>query len=141
MIISNRRYMLGFSHFGVVKGTTFGCAVCTAPEGLFKGCSTIFLAFDGDWRDGSGRLVAKAMLHPSLSKRQRAEVHNIFLTHLDKLGNTGCDLAAAIDELFATAKKEGVIVDSLNQAHTANQEAPRSSFISEMDRSWWPLAA
>ena len=26
MILSNRRHMLGFSHFGVVKGTTFGCA-------------------------------------------------------------------------------------------------------------------
>jgi hypothetical protein len=123
MIVSNRRHMLGFSHFGVVKGTKFGCAVITAPEGLFKGCSTLFQAFDSDcWVDAkSGRLVAKAMLHPSLSKRQRAEIHDAFLTHLDVLGNADRDLATAIDEVFAVAKEKGFVVDSVNQAHTLAQ--------------------
>jgi hypothetical protein len=129
MIISNRRHMLGFSHFGVVKGTTFGCAVCTAPEGLFKGCSTVFSAFDPncDWLDAhhnrSTHLVAKVLLYPGLSKGQRAKVHESFLAHLDALGNAGRDLATALDEVFATAKEKGLIVGSINQAHTINQAA------------------
>lgn len=117
MIISNRRHMFGFSHFGVVQVSTFGCAVITAPEGLFKGCSTIFQAFEGDWANAEGkRLVAKAMLYPGLSKKQRAEVHDAFLIHLDMLGNIGLDLTAAINEVFATAKEKGFVVDSVNQA-------------------------
>lgn len=129
MIISNRRRMFGFSYFGVVKGTTFGCAVCTAPEGLFKGCSTIFFAFDpncdklDEHRNRSTRLVAKVLLYPGLSKGQRAKVHKSFLTHLDALGDAGRDLATALDELFATAKENGFIVNSINQAHTFNQAA------------------
>lgn len=119
MIVSNRRHMFGLSYFGVVKGTTFGCAVCTAPEGIFKGCSTVFMAFDGDkWSDPTKRrLVAKAMLNPSLSKEQRAGVHDALLTHLDELGNSGADLASAIDEVLAAAKASGVVIDTISQAH------------------------
>jgi hypothetical protein len=118
MIVSNRRHMLGFSHFGVVKGTTFGCAVITAPEGIFKGCSTAFQAFEGEWATAENKqLIAKAMLNPGLSKKQRAGVHDAFLTHLDALENSGVDLPSAIDELFAVAKDRKFIVDSINKAH------------------------
>lgn len=118
MIVSNRRHMLGFSHFGVVQGSAFGCAVITAPEGIFKGCSTVFQAFEGEWAAAENKqLVAKAMLNPSLSKKQRARVHDAFLTHLDALGNSGVDLPRAIDELFAVAKEKKFIVDSISKAH------------------------
>jgi tetratricopeptide (TPR) repeat protein len=120
MIVSNRRHYFGLSHFGVVKGPTFGCAVCTAPEGLFKGCSTVFLAFEGDeWNaeKSNRQLVPKAMLNPSFSKEQRAGVHNNFLEHLDKCGNNGFDLAGAIDEVLATARNMGVVIDFINKAH------------------------
>jgi hypothetical protein len=71
----------------------------------------------------SDRLVAKALLCPGLSKGQRAKVHESFLTHLDALGNAGRDLATALEELFATAKENGFIVDSINQARTLNRAA------------------
>jgi hypothetical protein len=118
MIISSRRHMFGFSHFGVVQGSAFGCAVVTAPEGIFKGCSTVFQAFEGEWATaGNKQLVAKAMLNPSLSKKLRAKVHEAFLTHLDALGNSGVDLPSAIDELFTVAKERKFIVDSISKAH------------------------
>jgi hypothetical protein len=118
MIVSNRTHMLGFSHFGVVQGSAFGCAVITAPEGIFKGYSTVFQAFEGEWATADNKqLVAKAMLNPSLSKKQRAKVHDAFLTHLDALGNSGVDLPTAIDELFVVAKERKFIVDSITKAH------------------------
>jgi hypothetical protein len=118
MIVSNRTHLLGFSHFGVVQGSAFGCAVITAPEGIFKGCSTVFQAFEGEWPTAENKqLVAKAMLNPSLSKKLRGKVHNAFLTHLDVLGNSGVDLPSAIDELFAVAKERKFIVESISKAH------------------------
>jgi hypothetical protein len=115
MIVSNRRHMFGFSHFGIVQGSAFGCAVVTAPVGIFKGCSTVFQAFEGEWTTAVNKqLVAKAMLNPILSKKQRAKVHGAFLAHLDALGNSGVDLPSAIDELFAVAKERGFIVDSIS---------------------------
>jgi hypothetical protein len=113
MIVSNRSHMFGFSHFGVVQSMKIGCTVITAPEGLFKGYSTVFQAFDGEWAgvpNTKVRIVAKAFLHPSLSKRQAAEVHEAFLTELDKrleeLGSSGQGAEAAVDEAIAEAKGE-----------------------------------
>ena len=118
MIVSNRKHMFGFSSFGVVQGATFGCVVITAPEGLFKGCSTVFLSFEGEWSEAANkRLVAKAILNPSLSRKERAGIHDTFLNHLDTLENSGIDLASAIDQVFAAAKKGGAVVDSVSEAH------------------------
>jgi hypothetical protein len=136
MIVSNRRHMLGFSHFGVVQSARFGCAVITAPEGLFKGCSTVFQAFDGEWANAKNkRIIAKAILNPSLSKKQRAAVHDTFLTELDRLGNSGVDLAMSIDELFAASKEGKFIVDSISEAHAlVNDVAEAVSNLLEGNR-------
>jgi len=113
MIVSNRSRMFGFGHFGVVQSTKIGCAVITAPEGLFKGYSTVFQAFEGEWAgvpNTKMRIVAKAHLHPSLSKRQAAEAHEAFLTGLDKrlaeLGSSGQGAEVAVDEAIAEAEGE-----------------------------------
>ena len=119
MIISNRRYMFGTGQVGVVQNGSFRCAISTAPEGLFNNHSAVVRTFDGEW--GSHRnqqVVAKAMLCPGMSSRQRAEVHGALLVHLDALGSHGTGLANAIDEVFAAAKGRNLIVDSLNQAHS-----------------------
>jgi hypothetical protein len=132
MIVSNNSRMFGLTHFGVVKCATFSCTVCTAPDGMFKGCSTIFNAFDGDvWNHSPHRvLVARALLHPTLPKKMRETVHRMFLEHLDDCGNRGCDLAKALDEVFTNAKSSGAIVDSINNAHElwVNNEAEPARF-------------
>ena len=136
MIVSNRSRMFGFSHFGVVRSSTFGCAVITAPEGLFKGCSTVFQAFEGeDWAGARDRrLIAKAMLYPSLSKKDVATAHDAFLKRLDELGSSGCDLAAVIDHLIAEAKETGLVVDFVTDAGKRAMEATRSA--SHPQRPW-----
>jgi hypothetical protein len=113
MILSNRKHLLGFAHFGVVQGATFGCAVSTASQGFRKGYSSAFIAFDGEWSNPrSKRVVAMALLNTELSKKQRAGVHATFLAHLDKLDANGVDLKSALDELLAEAKEGGIILAS-----------------------------
>jgi hypothetical protein len=117
MIISNRRHMFGFGNYGVVRGTTFGCAVSTASEGFLKGYSTVFLAFEDEGPNlKNKRLVAKALLNPSLSRKQKTGIHDTFLTHLDTLESAGIDLAAAIDEVLNSAKNRHAVVNSINEA-------------------------
>lgn len=135
MIVSNHRRMFGFGHFGVVKNPAFGCAVSTAPEGLFKGYSTVFLAFEGEWAGvpkTKTRIIAKAFLHPRFSKKQAAEVHDAFLKRLDELGSSGRPgpfqpLADAIDEALTKATEEGVIVDSVTERALQVAEAFQSA--------------
>jgi hypothetical protein len=117
MIVSSRRYMFGTGQVGVVQNDSFRCAVSMAPEGLFKSYSALVFTFDGEWgAHRNQQVVAKALLHPSMSSGQRAETHRALLTHLDALGSNGTGLADAIDEVFAAAKRRNLIVDSLNQA-------------------------
>jgi hypothetical protein len=130
MIVSNRRYMFGIGQVGVVQVDGFRCGVCTAPEGLFKGYSVIFYAFDGEWAARQNqRVVAKAMMHSSMSSKQRSEFHGALLAHLDTLGIKGTGLADAIDEVFAAAKGRNHIVDSVNFAHlsVANEDSDVTS--------------
>src|SRR5262245_181244 len=88
MVISNTAHFFGSTHHGVVNNGRFACAVSTAPEGLFKSFSSIFKAFDpkADWSDAWQRnefmIMAKAMLHPALTKIGRAEVHKTLLESL-----------------------------------------------------------
>ena len=92
-------------------------------EGRFKGCSTVFQSFEGEWANAKNkRLIAKAMLNPSLSKKQRAGIHDALLTDLDTLENRGVDLPRAIDELFAAAKESSFIVDSVTEARASVNE-------------------
>lgn len=138
MIVSNNSRLFGLSHVGVVKCPTFGCMVCTAPDGMFKGCSTIFHAFDGDEWNHSPHLVlvARALLHPTLPKKERATVHGIFLQHLDHCGNKGYELDNALDEVFAVAKDRGAIVESINKAHElwTNAEAKAARLKAALDQ-------
>lgn len=112
--------MLGVGQVGVVQNDSFRCVVSTAPEGFFRGFSTVIQTFEGVW--GSQRnqqIVAKAMLHLSMSKNQRVEVHGAFLAHLDILGDKGIALGSAINDTFSAAKERKLIVDFLNQAHAS----------------------
>jgi hypothetical protein len=113
MIVLNHSRMFGFSHFGVVQAAAWGCAVVTAPEGFFKGYSAVFMAFEGEWvgvPKTKMKLIAKAFLHPSLSKRQAAEAHEALLRGLDKrldeLESIGQDAEAAVDDTNTEAKQE-----------------------------------
>jgi hypothetical protein len=126
MIVSNRAHMLGFSHFGVVQAKADGCSIITAPEGLFKGYSTVFQTFEGEWASAKNKqLVAKAMLNPSLSRKRRAGVHRTFLDHLETVMSTSSiTLGAAIDEVIATARRGGAVIDSVSKAQQLLNESP-----------------
>jgi|GEM_PF-903018 hypothetical protein len=119
MIVSNRSHHFGLSHVGVVKGTTFGCMVCTAPDGLFKGCSTLFTEFDGDkWNlSKNQRVVARAILNPRLSKKERTDVHDQFLKQLNFSEGRGLELATAIEASLTMAREAGVVVEYINKAY------------------------
>src|SRR5215831_20747994 len=109
--------MFGIGLVGVTQNDSFRCAVSTAPEGFFKGYSTVIQTFEGEWvSQRNRRIVAKATLRPNLSRRQRAEIHGAILTHLDVLGGNGINLRDAIDEVFSAAKARRLIVDFVNAA-------------------------
>ena len=117
MITSNKSRLFGLSRFGAMKGSRFGCVITTAPEGTFKGYSTVFSPFDpsSDWNDAykNGRLIpmAKALLHPCSTKAGRAEVHKIFLEELDKPEAQELGFAGTVTIALSRAKKQGAIVD------------------------------
>jgi hypothetical protein len=119
MIVSNHGRLFGLYQVSVIKCPTFNCTVCTVSDGMSKGCSTMFQAFDGDeWNHSPNLvLVASATLRPDLSKQERETVHGIFLEHLDDCGNNGYDLDKALDEVFAMATDRRAIVGSVNKAH------------------------
>jgi hypothetical protein len=112
---------------------------------MFKGCSTIFQAFDGDiWNHSPNLvLVARAILRPTLSKKERKTVHGVFLEHLDLCGNKGYDLDKALDEVFATATDQGAIVGSINKAHelwTSDEaKTTRASVLHKFDLDAYKL--
>jgi hypothetical protein len=127
MITSNNSRLFGLSRFGAMKGSRFGCVVTTAPEGTFKGYSTVFSPFDPrlDWLDAkaNGHLnpMAKALLHPCSTKAGRAEVHKIFLEELDKPEAQELGFAGTIAIALSRAKKQGAIIDFI--VHPAITEA------------------
>src|SRR5262249_21398650 len=92
-----------------------------------KGYSTVLSPFDAnlDWLDASrnGQLIpmAKALLHPCLTKAGRAEVHKIFLEELDKPEAQDLGFAGTIMIVLSRAKKQGAIVDFI--VHPAINEA------------------
>jgi hypothetical protein len=145
MIVSNRSHQFGLSHFGVVKCPTFQCTVCTAPEGMFKGSSTIFKAFDGDEWNHSKNLVtvAKALLLPTMSKKKRTLIHRSLLNHLDVCGIKGYDLSKAIDEVLEAGRVGGVVVHSINKAHelwtSDAAKATRTSVLHKFDLGAYKL--
>jgi hypothetical protein len=98
----------------VVETKAFRCAVSTAPEGIFKGYTTVIMTFDGQWGNQKNKQpVAKAFLNARLSKAQRAEVHKTILAHLDAFGENGIGLAETIDDIFENATRRKLIVDSM----------------------------
>lgn len=113
MITSDRKYPFG-SRVSVVETKAFRCAVSTAPEGIFKGYTTVIMTFDGQWGNQKNKQpVAKAFLNARLSKAQRAEVHKTILAHLDAFGENGIGLAETIDDIFENATRRKLIVDSM----------------------------
>lgn len=117
----------------MVKNRSFRCAVSTAPEGLFKGYSTLVITFDGEWGAQTNlEVVAKAVLRPGMSTRQWTQFHTAVLQDLDALGSDGTDLAGAIDSVFAKAEEGGLIVGSLNGAHSMATDSSEHSGFSDL---------
>jgi hypothetical protein len=81
-------------HLGVVKTDKFGCMVSIAPEGLFKGWSAVISIFDPamEWstaaRTRCVNVIAKALLHPQLTKIGRAAVLDALLDALNDVAET-----------------------------------------------------
>jgi hypothetical protein len=74
VIVSHRKYPFG-SHVSVIKTDSYNCMISTAPEEIFKGYSIVIQ----QWWDveTDKQVVAKALLHPNLSKSDRAEYTTI----------------------------------------------------------------
>jgi hypothetical protein len=90
--------------------------VCTAPEGLLKGSSTIFHIFEGNewWNAPTSKLrpIAKVWLSPTLSKAQRAEVHALILNQLDAGMFLDDNVDKAVSETVKSMERQGVAVHS-----------------------------
>jgi len=127
MITSSRRYIFGVGQVGMVQSDAFCCAVSTAPDGLFKGYSTWVFAYEGDAK----RPIAKATLHPNLSRLRRFEVHQTILAELDAFGTQGADLSIAIDATFALLRRENLLIDFVNLALLSPPNAQDSPGIAE----------
>jgi len=132
MIVSSRKYVFGLGQVGVVQSPAFCCAVSTAPDGLFKGYSTWIFVSEGEGASRTPRRpIAKATLHPNLSRPRRFEVHQTILTELDAFGTQGADLSIAIDATFTLLKRKNLLIDFVNLAILSPPNAQDSPGIAE----------
>lgn len=81
--------------------------ISTAPEGFFKGYSTVI-----SFKAASGQhVIAKAMLNPALTSKVRREIHSLLAEHFDALLSTGIDAMSAVREVLSAAKTANSVVD------------------------------
>jgi hypothetical protein len=122
MIISNRfvrTYLFG-SKVARIHNKSFECCVSTAKEGLFQRQSTIIL----EPKIGNTVGAAAAGLHPcgkviyslTLRKSDRFQFHDVIVKTLDELGEEGCTLEEALEQIFADLKRRDIAVTTMNFA-------------------------
>ena len=127
MIISNcfvRTYFFG-SKVARIHNKSFQCCVSTAKEGLFQKQSTIILEPKIDNTVGAGavglRPCGKIIYSPSLRKGDRFQFHDGIAKTLDALGEEGCTLEEALEQIFADLKRRGIAVATMNLAADQGQ--------------------
>jgi len=116
-VLSNNSRLLGLSRYGVMKGPRFACGISLAPEGMFKGYSIVVSTFpiQLSWNEAYHAnqlvLVAKALLHPRLSKEGREIVLGGLLQQLDAEEGQNLGLACALYVNFVALKEEGAVLE------------------------------
>ena len=103
-----------------IHNKSFQCCVSTAKEGLFEKQSTIILEPKIGNTVGAAaaglRICGKVIYSPSLRKNDRFQIHDALATALDALGEQGCPLEEAQQQIFADLKRRGIAVETLNLA-------------------------
>jgi hypothetical protein len=127
MIISNRfvrTYLFGSKAAGI-HNKSFQCCVSTAKEGLFQKQSTIILEpKTGNTIDAGAaglRPCGKVVYSPTLRKSDRFKLHDAIIKTLDALGEEGCTLEEALEQIFADLKRRGIAVETMNLAADQGQ--------------------
>jgi len=122
MIISNRfvrTYLFG-SKVAIIHNKSFECCVSTAKEGWFQKQSTIILEPKIGNTMGAGpaglRPCGKVIYSPALRKGDRLHFHDILAQMLDALGEEGCTLEEALEQIFTEWKRRGIAAETVNLA-------------------------
>jgi len=127
MIISNRfvrTYLFGSKVAGI-QNKSFQCCVSTAKEGLFQKQSTVILEPKIGNSAGAGaaglRPCGKVIYSPTLRTSDRFQFHDAIAKALDELGEEGCTLEVALEQIFADLKRRGVAEATMNLAADQGQ--------------------
>jgi hypothetical protein len=127
MIISNRfvrTYLFG-SKVATIRNKSFQCCVSTAKEGLFQKQSTIILEPKTGNTIGVGaaglRPCGKVIYSSSLRTSDRFQFHDVIAKTLDALGEEGCALEQALEQIFVDLKRRGIAVATMNLAADQGQ--------------------
>ena len=127
MIISNsfaRTYLFG-SKVARIHNKSFQCCVSTAKEGLFQKQSTIILEPKIGNTVGAGaaglRPCGKLIYSSTLRTSDRFQFHDVIAKTLDELGEEGCTLEQALEQIFADLKRRGIAVETMNLAADQGQ--------------------
>jgi hypothetical protein len=136
VIILNRfvRTYLFVSKAAAIHNKSFQCRVTTAKEGWFQKLSTIvFEPKIGNTVEAGAagfRLCGKVVYSPTLRKSDRFQFHDAIAKTLDALGEEGCNLEEALEQIFADLKRRGIAVETMNLA--ADQGQADAQFNLEM---------
>ena len=127
MIVSNsfaRTYLFGSKVAGI-HNKSFQCCVSTAKEGLFQKQSTVILepktGNSGGVGDVGLRPCGKVIYSSSLRTNDRFQFHDVIAKTLDELGEEGCTLEEALEQIFADLKRRGIAVETMNLAADQGQ--------------------
>jgi TPR repeat protein len=127
MIISNsfaRTYLFG-SKVARIHNKSFQCCVSTAKEGLFQKQSTIILEVKTGNTVGAGaaglRPCGKVIYSSTLRTSDRFQFHDAIAKTLYALGEEGCALEEALEQIFADLKRRGIAVETINLAADQGQ--------------------
>ena len=122
MIISNRfvrTYLFGSKVAGI-RNKSFQCCVSTAKEGLLQKQSTMILEPKIGDTVGAGaaglRPCGKVIYSSTLRTSDRFQFHDVIAKMLDELGEEGCTLEEALEQIFADLKRRGIAVETMNLA-------------------------
>ena len=111
-----------------INNKSFQCHVSTAKEGLFQKLSTIIFEPSIGNTVGAGaagfRPSGKVIYSPTLRKSDRLQFHEVIAKTLGALGEEGCTLEEALEQIFADLKRRGIAVETMNlAAHQGQADA------------------
>ena len=127
MILSNRfvrTYLFG-SKVAEIHNKSFECCVSTAKEGWFQKQSTIISEpkIDNSVEAGPAGLrpCGKVIYSPTLRTSDRLQFHDAIAKTLDALGEGGCTLDEALEQVFVDLKRRGIAVETIHLAADQGQ--------------------